>query len=125
MHKRTYDKVLFLAAAAFNLISAATLLLLPHVFLTRLGITDPAATLLARSLASSATTWGIGYALVAINPQRYRPFALLGAISKTIFGLVYTIAFLQGLIPFSAFLPALVEFLFVALFLEFIWRTRG
>ena len=44
------------------------------------------------ALASSATTWGIGYALVAFDSRRFRPFALLGAISKTIFAAVYATA---------------------------------
>ncbi len=123
--RRTCDKILFLAAALFNLSSAATLLFFPHIFLARLGITDPAAQLLAQSLASSATTWGIGYALVAINAHRYRPFALLGAISKTIFALVYTLAFWRGLISFTTFIPALIELLFASLFIEFLWRTRN
>ncbi len=123
--RRTYDKILFLAAALFNLSSAATLLFFPNIFLARLGITDPAAQLLAQSLASSATTWGIGYALVAFDSRRFRPFALLGAISKTIFAAVYATAFSRGLISFTAFIPAMIELLFAALFIEFLWHTRN
>jgi hypothetical protein len=122
--RHTYDRILFSAAALFNLASAALLLFFPQVFLARLGIADPAATLLARSLASSATTWGIGYALVAINARRYRPFALLGAISKTIFALIYTTALLRGAVSLTAFIPALIELILAALFIEFLWRSR-
>lgn len=122
--RHTCDRILFSAAASFNLASAALLLFFPQVFLARLGIADPAAALLARSLASSATTWGIGYALVAVKAKRYRPFALLGAISKTIFALIYTTALLRGLISFTAFIPALIELVFAALFIEFLWRSR-
>ncbi|HWQ33896.1 MAG TPA: hypothetical protein VNQ79_13680 [Blastocatellia bacterium] len=124
MTRHACDRTLFSAAALFNLASAALLLFFPRIFLARLGITDPAAVLLARSLASSATTWGIGYALVAVNAKRYRPFALLGAISKTIFALIYTTALLRGLISFTAFIPALIELVFAALFIEFLWRSR-
>ncbi len=119
-----YIQLLFSAAALFNLASAALLLFFPQLLLARLGIADPAAAVLARSLASSAITWGIGYALVAVNAQRYRPFALLGAISKTIFALVYAVAWLRGLISFTAFIPALIELIFAALFIEFLWRSR-
>lgn len=119
-----YIQLLFSAAALFNLASAALLLFFPQLLLARLGIADPAAAVLARSLASSAMTWGIGYALVAVNAQRYRPFALLGAISKTIFALVYAVAWLRGLISFTAFIPALIELIFAALFIEFFWRSR-
>lgn len=122
--RHAYNQLLFSAAALFNLASAALLLFFPQLLLARLGIADPAAALLARSLASSATTWGVGYALVAVNAERYRPFALLGAISKTIFALVYTMAWLRGMISFTAFLPALIELIFAALFIEFLWRGR-
>jgi hypothetical protein len=122
--RRAYDKILFIAAAVFNLSSAALLFFHPQIFLARIGVNDPAATLLARSLASSATMWGIGYALVAVNAERYRPFALLGAISKTIFAVIYLIAFARGMISFAAFIPAIIELIFAALFLEFLWRSR-
>lgn len=125
MPRPGYDRTLFFAAAAFNLASAFTLAFFPETVLSRLGIQDERATLLARSLASSATTWGIGYALIAINRDRFRPFALLGAISKTLFALIYLAAYLHGKISFAAFSPAIIELLFALLFAEFLWRSRN
>ena len=123
MKRPTYDQTLFLAAAAWNLGAAATLILRPEIFLARLGISDPAARVLARSLASSVTTWGISYALVAVNAQRFRDFARLGAFSKLLFAAVYTAALFAGQISLTAFLPALIDLLFALLFIEFLWRT--
>ena len=57
-----YDRILFAVAAAWNLGAAAALILNPDFMLARLSINDAAARLLARSFASSVTTWGIGYA---------------------------------------------------------------
>jgi hypothetical protein len=121
--RRIYDKALFAIAAAWNLGAAAVLVFQPEFLLTRLGIAEPAARVLARSLASSAAAWGLGYALVAVNARRFRDFAWLGAISKTLFAVVYTAAFFTGRISLSAFLPALVDLLFALLFAEFLWRT--
>lgn len=119
-----YLQALFGVAAIWNLGAAAMLLLNPDFLLVRLGIRDSAARLLARSFASSVGTWGIGYALVAFNPERFRDFAWLGVISKTIFFLIYFAALLRRRISFAAFIPALVDLIFAALFLEFLWRTK-
>jgi hypothetical protein len=120
-----YDRILFAAAAAWNLVAAATLIFNPDLLLARLSVNGPDARLLARSFASSVTTWGIGYALVAVDRRRFRDFAWLGAISKTIFFTVYATAFFGGRISFAAFIPALVDLAFAILFVEFLWRARG
>jgi hypothetical protein len=122
--RHLYNRSLFFAAATFNLASAFALVFFPEMILQRLSVSDPRATLLVRSLASSATTWGIGYALVALNAERFRILALLGAISKTFFTLVYLMAYLRGHISFAAFSPAIIEFLFALLFAEFLWHSR-
>jgi hypothetical protein len=118
-----YDRILFALAAAWNLGAAATLVFNPDFLLARLSVNDPDARLLARSFASSVTAWGIGYALVALDRNRFRDFAWLGAISKTIFFTVYAAAFWGGRVLFAAFIPALVDLIFAILFVEFLWRT--
>ncbi len=125
MLKRVYDRVLFGLAAAWNLGAAAMLLFNPDFLLARLNVGDPAARLLARSFVSSVATWGIGYALVAIDRNRFRDFAWLGVISKTIFFAIYAVAFFSGQISFGAFIPALVDLIFAIFFAEFLWRTSA
>ena len=120
---KVYDRILFAAAAVWNLGGAATLVFNPDFLLAKLSVNDPDARLLARSFASSVTAWGIGYALVAFDQKRFRDFAWLGAISKTIFFTVYVVAFFGGRISFAAFIPALVDLVFAILFVEFLQRT--
>src|SRR5262245_37889604 len=120
---KVYDRILFAVAAAWNLGAAATLIFNPDILLARLSVNDPDARLLARSFASSVTTWGIGYALIALDRKRFRDFAWLGAISKTIFFTVYAAAFLGGRVSFAAFVPALVDLAFAILFVDFLRRT--
>ena len=119
-----YDRALFAAAAAWNLGAAAMLICNPDFLLTRLSINDPAARLLARSFASSVTTWGIAYLLIAIDARRFRDLAWLGVVSKSIFFLIYAFALFSGRLSFQAFIPALVDLIMAVLFAEFLWRTR-
>ena len=119
-----YYQALFAVAAIWNLAAAAMLLFQPDFLLDRLGVKDTAARLLARSFASSVSTWGIAYALIAFDQDRFRDFAWLGVLSKTIFFLIYFAALKNGRLKFAAFLPALVDLILAALFLEFLVRTR-
>jgi hypothetical protein len=121
--RRVYHRVLFAAAALWNLGAATMLIFNPDFLLARLKTDDQAARLLVRSFASSVTAWGIGYALIAVDQRRFRDFAWLGVISKTIFFSVYAAAYLGSRISFGTFLPALVDLVFAALFAEFIWQT--
>jgi hypothetical protein len=118
-----YDRCLFAVAASWNLIAAAMLLFRPRVMLTRLGITDPAARFLAQSFVSSVATWGIAYGMIAWDPVRFRDFAWLGLLSKTIFFLIYAVAHARGRLTRQAFLPGLLDLILALLFFEFLWRT--
>ncbi len=120
---RVYDSALFAVAALWNLGAAAMLILNPDLLLARLKINDAAARMLARSFASSVATWGVGYALIAVDQQRFRDFAWLGVISKTLFFVIYAEAFFRGRISLKAFTPAIVDLVFAILFVEFLWRT--
>jgi hypothetical protein len=121
--EEVYDKILFAVAAVWNLGAAATVVFNPDFLLARLNVNDPDARLLARSFASSVTAWGIGYALIAFDRKRFRDFAWLGVLSKTIFFAVYAAAYFGGRISFAAFIPALVDLAFAILFVEFLRRT--
>ena len=123
MNLTTYDKILFVAAAAFNLSAAATLILSPQTILARLKITDQRAKVLARSMASSVLAWGIAYACIVIDPVRFREFVLLGIFSKTIFFVVYAIAFFRKEIDGKTFVPAVIDLILAVLFAEFRMRT--
>jgi hypothetical protein len=122
--RATYYQLLFAVSAAWNLVAAAALLFKPDLLLARLKIDDPAARLLAQSFVSSVATWGIGYALIAVDQKRFRDFAWLGVISKTIFFAVYAYAFFKGRISFQAFVPAIIDLILAALFAEFLLSTN-
>ncbi len=122
-NRMIYDRILFGLAATWNLAAALPLLVRPQVVLSRMRIADPAAILLARSFFSSVATWGVAYALIAIDPVRFRDFAWLGVISKLLFFTIYTMAWNDGRLTREAYLPALVDLLLALLFIEFLWRN--
>ena len=124
MNLTTYDKILFVAAAAFNLSAAATLIFSPDTILARLKITDQRAKLLARSMASSVLAWGIAYACIVVDPVRFREFVLLGIFSKTIFFVVYSVAFFRKEIDGKTFVPAVIDLILAILFAEYWIRTK-
>ncbi len=118
----TYDRLLFGFAAVWNLTAAGVLLIAPESHLARLQIEDPNAKWLARSLASSAAAWGLGYLLIAIDAKRFRDLIWLGMISKTLFAMISFWAALKGA-PVMAFaLPGLVDLILAVLFAE---RLKG
>ena len=123
MRHNRYDNLLFIVAATFNLSTAAILLFRPDLVLARFGISDPTAKWLARSMASSVTAWGVAYALVVVNPTRFREFVRLGVFSKTLFFAIYAAAFFSAEISFSTFVPALMDLVLAGLFVEYLWRT--
>lgn len=125
MVRTLYDQILFIVAAAFNLGTAAILLFRPGIVLARLSIVDEMAKLLARSLASSVSAWGVAYALVIVNPTRFREFVWLGVFSKTLFFMIYAVAFLRKNISLVAFAPALFDLLLALLFLEYLFHTNN
>lgn len=118
-----YDRILFAAAAVWNLLAATMLLWRPEVMLQRMRIADPAAVWLARSFVSSVATWGIAYGMIAFDPLRFRDFAWLGVISKLLYFLINTVAFQQGRLSREAYLPALIDLLLAILFCEYLWRS--
>lgn len=122
MLRDVYDHGLFAFAALWNLIAAAGLLFRPQMLLAQLNIQDPAARTLARSFVSSVATWGIGYALIAIDPIRFRDFAWLGVLSKSLFFLIYAVEFSRKRITVRAFIPAIADLLMALAFLEFLLR---
>ena len=123
--RKTYDRLLFTIAAVWNLGAALMLILNPDFLLARLGIDDSAARLLAQSFASSVATWGIGYALIAVNQKRFCDFAWLGAISKTVFFIIYAAAYFGGRLTLRGFFPALVDLGFALLFAEFLIHQKN
>lgn len=124
---QTYARWLFGTAATFNILVGLSLVFLRPLLQARLGI-EPAegANLVFANLAGLlAALLGVIYAMIARDPDRYRPIIVLAALGKlTAVALVVT-PWLRG--ELGPQLPALVmgDALYALLFLDYLRRTRA
>jgi len=124
MTGKWYGRILFTVAALWNIFSAGVLATRPDLPLAAVGVNQPEAQIIARSLASSAFTWGIAYALVALGGRRFRILGWLGALSKALFAAVYIFSLIDGKLSLLAAYPAIIELGFAVLFVAYLWQTR-
>jgi hypothetical protein len=103
----------FYAAAAYNFLWGAAVVLYPRGLLHFAGITDPAATPLAQVIGMMVGVYAYGYYLLAREPQRYAAFIWIGLAGKMFgpIGFVYSVW--TGALPWV--------FAWVCLFNDVIW----
>ncbi|MES2035015.1 MAG: hypothetical protein V4466_12635 [Pseudomonadota bacterium] len=117
-------KTVFALAAAFNLLVGLPLLLAPAAFLKLAGGSTSPDLLSAQMSGLLIAVFGVGYAMIAVNPVANRPIAWLGVFGKTPLILLVWLQVRAGHAPPSSLgLPA-VDLVFAALFLAFLLRTR-
>lgn len=116
-------RLAFLVAALFNFAVGAPMVAAPALLATALGLAagDP---LLLQLLGWLIVTFGIGYAMVAINPRLHRGIALLGIIGKGgVIALTWWLAW-HGSVARDVALLAGGDLIFVAVFVAFLRRTH-
>ena len=108
-----YAKLVLLAAAVYNLIWGAVVVLLPVTTLAWLGLDDVNYPQLWQCVGMIVGVYGIGYGIAAYDAVRHWPIVLVGFLGK-LFGPVGTIgAIIEGVFPPS--------FLWVNLTNDLIW----
>ncbi len=122
-----YYRWLFLAASAWNVLSAAGVLFLltGAEFRRKAGFSGPPDTISLQLLATCLLVFGLGYYWVSRDLSRNRDLVKLGVIGKPLVFLVFFGHALAQEIPMRIVAPSIVDLLFGALFLEFLVRTRG
>lgn len=73
---------------------------------------------------ASTIAWQIGYLTIGRDPARFRPFMLIGALGKLIFGVGCWILYAQGRIPVSVPMVAAPDLLLCVLFVLAWMKTR-
>ncbi|HMD40926.1 MAG TPA: hypothetical protein VKH15_16695 [Candidatus Acidoferrum sp.] len=121
-----YYRWLFLAAAAWNLLSTGAVLffLTDARFRLRMGFPGSPDTISLQLLASCLFVFGLGYYWVSRDLWRNRDLVKLGVVGKPLVFLVFFWHALAKEIPMLLVIPSVVDLLFGALFLEFLIRTR-
>lgn len=73
---------------------------------------------------ASTVMWQVGYLAIGRDPARYRPFMLIGAAGKLIFGVACWVLYAQGRIPVSVPAVATPDLILVALYVTAWVKTR-
>jgi hypothetical protein len=69
--------------------------------------------------------FGLGYALVAVAPDRNRGFVQLGVLGKVLVVLGMVQRFVSGVGTRWVLVAALGDLVFAVLYARFLWRTRA
>ena len=116
---------LFILAALFNFAAGLPPLLAPQLDLVGIGLsTEPANLLMVQTAGALITTFGIGYAMVAIDPLSHRGIVWLGMIGKALVVFLLAQAYLAGHIPADAAAIGLGDLLFIVVFGAFLLKVR-
>ena len=123
---QTYARWLFGTAAAFNILIGLSLMFLRPLLQARLGIAPAEGEnlVLANLAGLLAAMVGVIYAMIARQPERYRPIIVLAAIGKALaFWMVFT-AWRQGEIGPQLAVLVTGDLIYAALFADYLRRTR-
>ena len=122
-------KLVFYAAAAYNLLAAAVALAAPRFHADRF-FTEAIESSGAIAQVDTQGFWvfvllfGVGYALVARDPSKNHALVLLAALGKTyVFG-AWAWHWFQGTMTTFALLGGIGDLLFAGAFLAFLWRVN-
>jgi hypothetical protein len=119
----TFWRIVFAAAAFFNLAVGLPLLLAPQRVAAALVNTPPPDFMLAQICGVLISVFGVGYAMVARDPAGGRPIAWLGVIGKLPIPVILWFYVRADLVPVRTLLLSLGDLGFAVLFVLFLWRT--
>lgn len=119
----TFWRIVFAAAAFFNLAVGLPLLLAPKLVAASLVNTPPPDFMLAQICGVLISVFGVGYAMVARDPAGGRPIAWLGVIGKLPIPVILWFYVKADLVPVRTLLLSLGDLGFAVLFVIFLWRT--
>ena len=116
-------RLAFFAAALFNFAVGLPMVIAPNLVSGGLGMAAADA-LTVRLLGWMITTFGIGYAMVGLEPRKHRGIVLLGIIGKGgVIALTWWLAW-RGLVARDGALLAAGDLFFVGVFIAFLRRTH-
>lgn len=123
----SHTRWLFISAACFNWIVGLSGLLMMHPVASMLALQldSPTAILFFQITMGCVTLLGWAYYMIAVDPERYRPFLVLGILGKSMFMIIIYGHGLAG--DMSWQLPALVTFdlMYTVLFIRYLHRTTA
>ena len=110
---------LFRIASIFNILVGGGLLLAYPWLAPILGIDGPP-TVWFHITVGIVLIFGYAYGCISLNPRRYRPYVLLGAIGKLTFAVVIYAHWLRGTAPAALAMIVTADVVFAALFVAYL-----
>ena len=123
-HHTEYYRRLFLVAAAWNFLMGLSLLFGENAMRAMTGVGTPFDPLGKQLFASLVLVFGLGYYIVSRDLSRNEGIVLLGIVGKVLVIALFSIHAALGDISFLLAAPTIVDLVFAALFVEFLWRGR-
>ncbi len=121
--------IMFIIAAAVNIIGAVWLLLNPEnsgllMYGSKIVFDNSAARINNQAFLFFVIVFGIGYAFVAKNPSKNRGIVWIGIMGKLYYFTASGLHFKSGLVTSAAFAGSFVDLAFAILFMLFLYKTR-
>jgi hypothetical protein len=120
----SFWRIVFALAAVFNLAIGVSLAAAPDMIYAQGGQEPAADYFYARTAGLLIAVFGIGYAMVAVQPARNRAIVWLGVIGKACMPVLSWSYVQAGLVGITSFYLSLGDLMFVILFAVFLWRTK-
>lgn len=105
-------KVLW-AAAVYNVVWGAWVVLFPLHFFELLGMSPPTYPTIWQGMGMVIGVYGVGYGMAALNPLRHWPLVFVGLLGKVLGPIGFVMNYLKGELPFNFFYMLLTN--------DFLW----
>ena len=115
-----WRRLLFWAAASFNLAAGLPLLVAPALMLQTLQAPVPEDLTFHRMCGLLVICFGVIYAMIAVDLERYRPQVWVAIVGKTGVAVIFFLALMEGLAPPRAVGLAMGDLAFALAFLVFL-----
>lgn len=122
--------IMFYIAAAFNIIAAIGALLTPAesnalmMYGSKTALANPAASINTQAFLVFVLIFGIGYAMVAMDPTKNRGIVWLGILGKLYVFTAWGIYYKSGIVTLTAFAGTFGDLIFTILFIMFLIKTK-
>ena len=101
------------AAAIYNILWGAWVVLLPLAFFELTGMSEPVHPMIWQGMGMVIGVFGLGYWWAAANPVKHWPIVAVGFLGKIFGPLGFVVNYLSGAVPFS--------FAYTLITNDFIW----
>ena len=128
-HVPRWAAATLLAAAAYNVLWGAAVVLAPIATLNLIGLQDVSHPSLWQCIGMIVGVYGVGYAAAAWDPIRHWPIVLVGLLGKIFGPIGFLFAYLQGEVPLRMGLTIITNDLIwwapFTMLLLMAWRGRN